>query len=155
MKRTGCVMVLFLCSTAWLATAQTVLVGTDGKVSLPSRDLECLRLEVVRPNLTLDADTRIHGTIVDQTKAPFLKSPIELRRYISESEQVMVKKVRTDDKGNFDLGKVKSGAYRLLLSPGRGFAQPEKLNCTAKKCSLDVVLVVNPTDSITAACPIR
>jgi hypothetical protein len=33
----------------------------------------------------------------------------------------------TDADGKFDLGTVKRGEYRLLLSPHRGFKQPEKL----------------------------
>jgi hypothetical protein len=66
---------------------------------------------------------------------------------------VTVKKVSTDADGKFDLGLVKHGDYRLLLSPHRGVKQPEKLECSLT--ILDAVLVVNPTDGPAAGCPIR
>jgi hypothetical protein len=66
-----------------------------------------------------------------------------------------VKKASTDGDGNFDLGVVKRGDYRLLLSPNRAFKQAEKLKCWSKDCTLDVVLIGDPTDQLTANCPIR
>ncbi len=116
---------------------------------------DCLQAEQVWPNLELRRDTAIHGHVEDQSGEPFRKSPIELRRYASQSEQTTVKKVSTDDKGNFDLGMVKKGKYRLLLSPNRGFQQPTKLECWQKHCILDTVLIVNPTDLPGAGCPVR
>ena len=98
----------------------------------------------------------MRGRVTDQSTAPLKDSPIELRRFVSGSKQVVLKKVSTDSEGKFDLGLVKHGDYRLLLSPHRGFRQPEKLECpTIKNCTIDAVLVVNASDSLAAACPIR
>jgi hypothetical protein len=109
----------------------------------------------LKPNLVLSSDTTIHGTVRDETTAPFSDSRIQLRKYVSETKQIPIKTVQTDALGNFDLGIVKAGDYRLLLSPHRGFAQPGKLKCTESECKLDLTLIVNPTDEVTASCPIR
>ena len=116
----------------------------------------CQSVEPLRPNLVLKEDTQIFGRLTDQTKAPFQKTAIELRRFISPGKQVFLKKFSTDGEGYFDLGVIKRGNYRLLLSSSRGFKQPETLECWGKKkCTLDTVLIVNPTDLPTAPCPIR
>jgi hypothetical protein len=116
----------------------------------------CLSMETLAPNLKLAQDTAVRGKISDQANAPLTHSPVELRRFISESKQVTVKKVLTDDGGNFDLGEVKQGPYCLLLSPHRGFKQPTHLECgEAKACTLDTVLIVSPTDQFVTQCPIR
>ena len=116
----------------------------------------CSQVEQIHPNFSPAKDVVVRGRITDQTTAPFQSSPIELRRFISERKQVTVKKVSTDADGKFDLGLVKAGDYRLLLSPHRGFKQPEKLECSRiTDCTIDAVLVGNPTDGPAAGCPIR
>ena len=116
----------------------------------------CSQVEQIHPNFAPAEDVLVRGRITDQTTAPFQNSPIELRRFISEHKQVTVKKVSTDANGKFDLGLVKHGDYRLLLSPHRGFKQAEKLECSSTRdCILDAVLVVNPTDGPAASCPVR
>ena len=115
----------------------------------------CERVEPLRPNLILQEDTQITGRITDQSTEPSRKSGIELRRFVSATKQVVVKKLATDDEGNFSLGVVKRGSYRLLLSNSRAFKQPEKLTCWGKKCTLEAILIVNPTDQPAANCPIR
>jgi hypothetical protein len=84
----------------------------------------CSQVESIHANFTPTEDVQVRGRITDQTTAPFQNSPIELRRFISERKQVTVKKVSTDAAGKFDLGLVKHGDYRLLVSPHRGFKQP-------------------------------
>jgi hypothetical protein len=103
----------------------------------------------------LEEDTRIHGRLTDESGAPFRHSRIELRSFVSQSEQITVKSIVTDDDGKFGLGVVKQGNYRLLLSPNRGFKQPAKLECLQKNCTLDTVLMTNPSDMPGAGCPIR
>jgi hypothetical protein len=101
---------------------------------------------------------RVHvvGTIRDQTAAPLTSSRVELRRYISERKQVSVRVVSTDGNGHFDLGIVKSGKYRLLVSPHRVFKQPAELKCqNGNTCDLKITLISNPTDMPDAPCPIR
>lgn len=116
----------------------------------------CSHVEAIHPNFAPTEDVLVSGRITDQTTAPFRNSPIELRRFTSEHKQVTVKKVSTDANGKFDLGLVKHGDYRLLLSPHRGFKQPEKLECSlTRDCILDAVLVINPTDGPAAGCPIH
>jgi hypothetical protein len=136
---------------------QVVVIGLDGKSGPPPATREyCLSMETITPNLKLAQDTAVRGKISDQSNAPLTHSPVELRRFISESKQVTVKKVFTDDGGNFDLGLVKQGPYRLLLSPHRGFKQPVHLECwEAKICTLDTVLIVSPSDQFVTQCPIR
>ena len=135
---------------------QTVILDSNGKrYPLPSTAQECSLLETLKPNLALTSDTDIQGTVRDQTKAPFSNSPIQLRKYVSQTKQMLVKTVQTDAQGNFDLGIVKAGDYRLLPSSHRGYAQPEKLECPASECKLNVTLVVNPSDLVTSHCPIR
>jgi len=138
------------------AHSQVVVVEKDGKVRPPDGSPEyCASVEPLRPNLVLTVDTTVKGRITDQTKAPFKNSPVELRRFISGSKQDAIKNLSTDADGKFDLGTVKRGEYRLLLSPHRGFQQPEKLECSSRTYSLDAVLMVNPTDQLASSCPIR
>ena len=135
---------------------QVVVVGQEGKSgpSLGSPEY-CASVEPLHPNLVLTADATVQGRVTDQTNAPLKNSPIELRRFISESKQDRVKKLSTDADGKFNLGTLKRGEYRLLLSPHRGFKQPEKVECSSRTCTLDAVLIVNPTDQFASICPIR
>jgi hypothetical protein len=137
--------------------SQVVVIGPDGKSGPPPATREyCLSMETIAPNLKLAQDTVVRGKISDQTTAPFAHSPVELRSFISESKQVTVKEVVTDDDGNFDLGVVKQGPYRLLLAPHRGFKQPAHRECwEAKTCTLNAVLIASPTDQFVTQCPIR
>jgi hypothetical protein len=149
-------IVLALLIGCVFTAAQVVQVGADGKRGVPRATPEyCSQVEHIRPNLMLIGDTRVQGRVTDQTTAPFRKSPIELRRFISENDVMTVKKSTTDSEGRFDLGVVKQGKYRLLLSPHRGFKQPDKLECDSMDCKIDAVLIANPTDAPTANCPIR
>jgi hypothetical protein len=135
---------------------QVVVVGKDGKSGPPPRNPEyCAEVEPLLPNLVLTADTAVQGRVTDQTTAPLKNSPIELRRFISAGKQEPVKKLSTDADGKFDLGTVKRGEYRLLLSPHRGFKQPERLQCSRRKCILETILMVNPSDQLASPCPIR
>jgi hypothetical protein len=116
----------------------------------------CYEVEKIRPNLELRDQVRVVGTIRDQTTAPLTSSRVELRRYISPRKQVSVRIVSTDGNGYFDLGIVKSGKYRLLASPHRGFKQPSELECrNGNTCDLNITLMLNPSDMPAAPCPIR
>ena len=112
--------------------------------------------ETVAPNLELTKSTHVFGALQDQTTAAFAESKILLRRYQTPSMIVDVKTVTTNAKGNFDLGTLSAGKYRLLSSPTRAFAQPEKLECWGQQeCKLDITLMANPTDLPYAACPVK
>ena len=139
------------------AFCQVVVTGPDGRSGFPPNNSEyCAAVEPLRPNLVLTTDTNVRGRVTDQTTAPLKLSRIELRRFISTARQVAVKQSSTDTDGKFDLGiVVRKGQYRLLLSPHRGFKQPEKLECGSHDCALDAILIANPTDQLAASCPIR
>jgi hypothetical protein len=131
-----------------------IIIGPDGKkVSYTPK--YCGQIELIQANLKLTEDTSVRGQLFDQSGAAVPNSPIELRRFIATTKQVTVKKSSTDGDGKFDLGIVKKGDYRLLLSPHRGFQQPENLECRSKDCTLHTVLILNPSDLPTAQCPIR
>jgi hypothetical protein len=115
----------------------------------------CIHAEHITPNLRLSQNARISGVVFDQTGAPFKRSPIELRIYLSEARQASMKKTTTDEQGKFDLGEIKAGQYRLLASPTRVFGQSKLLTCADKDCILHVELPANPTDMPTFNCPIR
>ena len=76
----------------------------------------CATAEHIKPNLELDRTTRVSGRVIDQSGAPFKKSRIELRKYMSEERQITAKTVLTDQNGKFDLDATKPGKYRLLAS---------------------------------------
>lgn len=138
------------------AECQVVMIGPDGQSGPPPSDPEyCAWVESLRPNLILKEDTTVQGRVTDQTTAPLKNSPIELRRFISEAKQETVKKLSTDADGKFDLGIVKPGKYRLLLSPHRGLKQPEKLECPSGRCVLETVLAISASDQFASSCPIR
>ena len=144
----------------WLFTGsaltQVIVTGPDGRRGSPPNSPEyCATVEPLRPNLILTANTNVRGHVIDQTTAPLKNSHVELRRFVSAAKQIAVKQSYTDADGKFDLGMVGKGQYRLLLSPHRGFKQPEKLECESHDCILDTVLIANPTDQLAASCPIR
>jgi hypothetical protein len=156
MKRIAAALALLLLWFVNGGYGQLVEVGADGKARAPRATPEyCAQVEPIRANLKLTGDTIVRGHVTDETRAPFRHSPIELRRFISPIKQVTVKKSSTDDDGRFDLGTVRRGQYRLLLSPHRGFKQPEKLECESRDCTLDTVLIANATDQLATNCPLR
>ena len=143
-----------------LATAIVMLtaIAASGQlVQFGSNDPGyCLSVEHVKPNLNLSDPVQLKGRVVDQTGAPFKNTPVELRSYVSEVQQISVRRVMTDSNGNFNFGLVAKGKYRLLPSSTRWFRQPDKLDCyTHDKCSLDITLQTNGTDLPDSQCPIR
>lgn len=115
----------------------------------------CEKLEQIRPNLILDLDSHIHGRVTDAKDVPLKNSRVELRRYISEKKQVLLKGVNTDENGVFELGKLDAGKYRLLASPTRAFKQPGILECFIDECDFDIVLQPNEGEAADSGCPIR
>jgi Carboxypeptidase regulatory-like domain len=110
----------------------------------------------VKPNLHVQSSVRVKGKITDRTGDPFKNSSVELRRYLSETKQPPQRKVTTDAEGNFDLGTLPKGEYRLLASPTRAFKQAKEMCCKPdEQCLLDIVLEVNPTDQVDSQCPIK
>jgi 5-hydroxyisourate hydrolase-like protein (transthyretin family) len=115
---------------------------------------DCDRRQV-QPNLQLAETTHLFGTVVDPTGAPFRKSKVELRKWVSPTQQTLMKTVVTDETGHFDLGQIEKGQYRFLPASHRAFKQPERVSCPQTECLLDLTLQLNPTDVPEAVCPIR
>ena len=134
---------------AVLGSAQVVTVGR------PDPDF-CKKVETIKPNLVLADVTNVFGRVTDQTGAPFIKKQVELRIFVTDQKQISEKIVKTDANGKFDLGQVKKGSYRLLLSESRAFRQADELDCAHKReCELNVTLKVNPTDMPESVCPVK
>jgi hypothetical protein len=89
--------------------------------------------EQLTPNLQLAVRTHVFGSIVDPSGAPFARSKVILRRYISAKRQIPSRTVTSDESGHFDFGNVAAGKYRLLPATTRAFQQPKRLACKEKE----------------------
>lgn len=116
----------------------------------------CDKVETIKPNLTLYEEQVVKGRIVDFSGDPFKGTAVELRRLKPHNKHEILKRVTTDQDGNFSLGLLAKGKYRLLASQDRLFKQPDSLVCSPKKdCFLNVKLRVTGTDMPESFCPIR
>jgi hypothetical protein len=92
---------------------------------------DCAKRQV-KPNLRLTQTTRLFGSLVDQTGRPFRLSEVELRKWLSPTQQVLLKTISTDKDGHFDMGEVETGSVSLPSVPdgsfraARAFAVPTK-----------------------------
>jgi hypothetical protein len=116
----------------------------------------CAAAEHVEPNLHVPITLQLSGHVKDESGALFKSSRVELRRVVSDTRQEIIDVVTTDSQGNFTIGTVPQGDYRLLASPTRAFKQPEETWCRAdKRCVIELTLKGNPTDLPESQCPIR
>lgn len=145
-----CVLLLLLSTGIATSRLQGQLVQVG-----PSDPKFCEKAEHLTPNLSVAEMAHISGILVDDSGAPLKTSHVELRIFISAKQQRSVKTVVTDEHGQFDLGTVDPGQYRLLASATRAFAQPKTLACTGKDCKFNITLHTNPTDLPLSICPIR
>jgi len=142
-------LAMFFVAAVAPALAQLVQIG-------PNDPHYCDNVEHVKPNLVLSRATHVGGRVTDQTGAPFKNSLVELRLYESESRQISIRKVQTDEGGHFNLNLVDKGQYRLLASPSRAFRQVEKLDCEGRDpCTLLITLQVSPSDQPDSPCPVK
>jgi hypothetical protein len=117
----------------------------------------CEQLKVT-PNLHVAANNTIRARLTDRTGEVFKDTPVELRQFVSQQEQVHVANTNTDARGEFILHDVPKGEYRLLVTDAkrRGFRQPGEMWCKPEKpCALEIVLEVMPTDQPESLCPLR
>jgi len=125
-------------------------------VRLPGESTNVCSSEVTKPNLLLKSETTISGVVKDETGAPLKNSEVSLRTHSAVELQPAYLDVKTDAFGRFVFESAEPGEYRLLASPHRGFAQPEKLDCGhERECNLEITLKTNPTDLPYAACPVK
>jgi hypothetical protein len=133
-----------------------VLPSSAQLVQVGPLDPNYCRREKITPNLSLSRAIEISGQIRLPNEEPLAHSKVALRHFVSDVVQPPVTTVETDSKGHFSLGPVQPGKYRLLASPARWAAQPEKLDYPAAgECHLDIVLKLNSTDLPFSQCPIR
>jgi hypothetical protein len=112
----------------------------------PSDPQVCENVKV-HPNLVLDVAVDLGGHVEDPSGAALVHKRIEVRKYISEVKQSSFRQVQTDGNGDFSVGVLPAGKYRLLIF-ARGFKQPRDLQCKSGKiCKLNVVPAVAPTDT--------
>jgi hypothetical protein len=104
--------------------------------------------------LILAKPTHVFGTLRDQSGAPFEKSKVQMRQWISATKQISFKTVETEESGQFDMGLIASGKYRFLPSPTGAFRQPELISCESSECRLTLTLRANPTDTPESICPV-
>jgi Carboxypeptidase regulatory-like domain len=127
-----------------------VVSGTD-----PNSEDKCSS-EVLLPNLVLQSRTVITGDVRDETGAPFQNSQVVLSKLSDIPLQPAYLDAKTDVNGAFKFDEAEPGNYRLLASPNRAFAQPEKLDCYERRdCKLEIVLKANSTDRQYAGCSVR
>ena len=148
----SCVFVLSAFAIA--AINSPLLLGQVVQIG-PSDPNFCKKVEHIKPNLQVTIPTHVSGCVVDQAGAPLITSRVELRSYVSTTQQMPVKITTTDADSGFDLGKVGPGKYRLLPSSTRAFEQPHHLSCPKEECRLAISLRANPTDLPLSVCPIR
>jgi carboxypeptidase family protein len=142
-------MALVAVGLAGFGSAQLVQIGTDDRHY-------CEKVEYIKANLHISSSLQLSGHVQDETGTPFKNSRVELRHYVSEVRQVRAANTQTDDNGDFHLGNVSKGDYRLLASPTRAFQQPVESWCkSSSQCFLRITLMANPTDLPASQCPIR
>lgn len=129
----------------------TLVVATPGqRVVVNPHECDEIR---VQPNLTLSIPAQVDGHLMDPSSAPISNTRLELRTYASEVKHALFKRAQTDDKGNFSLGMIPAGRYRLVaFAPG--FKQAADLKCPdLKSCALSVRLELAPSDIPESNCP--
>ena len=148
MVRRTVIALCFTLNAALLSHAQLIQVR-------PPQTVHCLRDETITPNLRVARQSHIFGVVGDASGETWKRSPVELKIYVSNTKQIFMKKVITDESGKFDLGNVDAGSYRILASPTRAFKQPSPQVCEQHECSLRIMLSPASTDQPTFNCPVR
>ncbi len=131
-----------------LAFGQLVEIG-------PGNPHACEEVRV-QPNLILSRPIPVEGHVEDQSGAAVANTRLELRTYKSALEQTLLKRAQTNAKGDFSLGEIPAGRYRLLVFIP-GFKQATTLTCSrGDNCALSIRLQVAPTDTFPeSVCPPR
>lgn len=156
---TGLLLVAILGSSSFLF-AQTVCIGTTQECAEAQQKL-CAS-EPAPANFELLKSRRVIGIVQDQTGAKF-ESGIEVQLRVPEKDAILKSVVAKQ--GNFSLGQVKAGSYRLVVVElgKRGverlsmFDQPTSLVCASDSdaCRLSVIPTIHSTDNAIDNCPPR
>src|SRR6478609_3697909 len=108
----------------------------------------------VNPNLVIDSAVDVKGHVEEVSGMAMINARIAVRKYVSEIKQNSFRKAETDGNGNFAVGVLPSGKYRLVIF-APGFKQPRDLQCAnGKSCKVNVVLETASTDTFPeSVCP--
>ena len=150
-------LLIALLGSSGFLFSQTICTGTTEQGREAQTRL-CTE-EKAPANLELNSSKMVTGVVTDQTGAKFEQVAVQLRS--SESRQVLRSAAASN--GEFNLGVVPSGSYRLIVvkigpsGPERlkMFDQPASLRCTnaGNECKLTVVPRVHSTDNPIDHCP--
>lgn len=112
------------------------------------------------PNFSVASSVHVVGRLVDETGVPFEDAVIQLREPRSNT---VIATVEVNRQGQFDLGVVPKGLFRLIaarrtkngaLERLPGMDQPKLMTCSAERdCAVDAVLRVHGTDLPFEFCP--
>jgi hypothetical protein len=61
----------------------------------------------------------------------------------------LVRELRTDSQGAYDMGEVAAGNYRIRIKSGNDSFCGPKVRCTSRGCTLDPKLKINPKNAVT------
>jgi Carboxypeptidase regulatory-like domain len=79
------------------------------------------------------------GALEDEAGAVLSGVEIELL-----SARTVIKKLRTDNDGHYDFGRIEVGTYRLRVEySGKAFCAPEPW-CDSERCNFNQRLILNP-----------
>lgn len=116
-------------------------------VQIGASDPQLCEKVKVHPNLVLEAAVDVGGHLEDPSGAALVHTHLEIRKYISEIKQTSFRQLQTDGNGDFSVGVLPAGKYRLLIF-ARGFKQPRNFQCkSGKTCKVNVVPEIAPTDT--------
>jgi len=149
-------------TTTWGQLLELPCKGTAAECSAKFEEY-CATNEDTKANLSIPSKMRVWGVLIDPTGALFSHPEsgllVELRD--SKTSKVFASGF-ISEMGTFDLGKVDSGAYRLIVALSvngkrarfRGWDQPKGLACgLADECTLAVLLRPHGTDQRIDYCP--
>jgi hypothetical protein len=63
------------------------------------------------------------------------------------SGKKVIRDIRTDNEGDYDLGEVPPGTYRIRISYHHAFCAP-RIQCSSKECKIHPELAINPKNIV-------
>jgi len=136
------------------ALAQTVCTGTPAECIEAQKQL--CKDEPAPPNLVVDKSVEVSGVLVDDSEAPFVFENTIIQLRDSKTQRVLLE-LPVNLKGQFNLGVVAPGSYRLIAAL-RGkegnlrrlplAEQPKLMTCVGEgDCRVEAVQHIHGTDN--------
>jgi hypothetical protein len=156
----GCLAVLSALTATEKSTAQTVCIGSD-KECKEEQERLC-REEPAPANLIVSKQQRIRGVLLDESGAVFVFENTFVQLRDAKTRQVL-RQVLANPKGEFELGVVTGGSYRLVAVHRRRDGvltrlplteQPGLMTCSGDEdCKITAVQKIHGTDNPIDSCP--